>query len=208
FFYNRNRRPVDAAKQVLRQNQFGGSIGGPIKKDKLFFFGNYQGTRQRNGVAGEGSSNVFLYPVPIGDRSGSNFPAALGAALCPPNHPGDARYMTGVAAGGAPAFVAGMNGVACDGSNVSPVALNLLRVKNADGSYYIPSSGTSDIRNVTCSAPAKYTDNQYIGNVDWLASPRHTVAGRFFYTRNPREQTVGGVPVGQLPGWNNHQFYS
>src|SRR5207237_3946395 len=87
FFYNRNRRPVDAAKQVLRQNQFGGSIGGPIKKDKLFFFGNYQGTRQRNGVAGEGSSNVFLYPVPIGDRSGSNFPAALGAALFPPNHP-------------------------------------------------------------------------------------------------------------------------
>ena len=95
--------------------------------------------------------------------------------------------------------------VACDGSNINPVALNLLRVKNADGSYYIPSSGSNGIRNVLYSAPAKYTDNQYIGNVDWLASSKNTVAGRFFYTRNPREQTVGG---GQLPGWNNHQFYS
>jgi hypothetical protein len=32
----------------FRWNQFGGSIGGPIRRDKLFFFGDYQGTRQRN----------------------------------------------------------------------------------------------------------------------------------------------------------------
>ncbi|QNI36230.1 TonB-dependent receptor [Edaphobacter sp. 4G125] len=30
----------------LRRNQFGGFLGGPIKRDRLFFFGNYQGTRQ------------------------------------------------------------------------------------------------------------------------------------------------------------------
>ncbi len=195
FFFNRNRLPTDARKQVLKQNQFGGSVGGPIKTDKLFFFGSYQGTRQRNGVAAEGTSNAFLYPVPGGDRSLPTFPAALGAALCPQSHPGDFAYLA----------LGGPMQMACDGSNINPVALNLLRVKNADGSYYIPSSGTNGIRNVLYSAPAKYTDNQYVGNVDWLASSKYTLAGRFFYTKNPREQTVGG---GQLPGWDNHQFYS
>jgi Carboxypeptidase regulatory-like domain len=37
-------------RSFYRQNQFGGTVGGPIKQNKLFFFGDYQGTRQSQGI--------------------------------------------------------------------------------------------------------------------------------------------------------------
>lgn len=53
FFSNRNGQP----KAAFTQNQFGAAIGGPIKKDRIFFFGSYEGYRSRQGVA-------FNYTVP------------------------------------------------------------------------------------------------------------------------------------------------
>src|SRR5208337_895817 len=42
---------LDPARAAYHQNQFGGTIGGPIKRDKLFFFGDYQGNRVVQGVS-------------------------------------------------------------------------------------------------------------------------------------------------------------
>ncbi len=39
-----------ATKSSLRLNQYGGSLGGPIKKEKLFLFGSFEGLAQRNGI--------------------------------------------------------------------------------------------------------------------------------------------------------------
>ena len=49
-FDGRNVTQTSGAKPELRQNQFGGSIGGPILKDRTFFFFDYEGFRQVSGV--------------------------------------------------------------------------------------------------------------------------------------------------------------
>jgi hypothetical protein len=44
------RNYFSPTRGVFRQNQFGGTIGGPIRHDKIFFFTDYQGTRQTQGI--------------------------------------------------------------------------------------------------------------------------------------------------------------
>ena len=47
--YKFNARNFFAAKRdSLKRNQFGGTLGGPIVQNKLFFFGGYQGTKTRS----------------------------------------------------------------------------------------------------------------------------------------------------------------
>ncbi|MBV9770633.1 MAG: carboxypeptidase regulatory-like domain-containing protein, partial [Bryobacterales bacterium] len=175
-------------KQILRQNQFGGTFGGPIKKDKLFFFGSYQGTRQLNGVSSAGSSSVFLPPIPAGDRSTPAFQAALGAENCAANHPGDPNFSTFASAFG------GLQ-IACDGSNISPVALAILNAKNPNGSYYMVGSPTGNYEQTTFSIPAKYTGDQYIANVDYLLNSKNTIAMRYLFSEDPQQVPFGsGVP--------------
>ena len=64
FFSNR----TGAGRQPFHQNQFGANFGGPIKKDKYFFFGDYQGYRQREGF-------LYLVNVPTAAMLGGDFSA-------------------------------------------------------------------------------------------------------------------------------------
>jgi hypothetical protein len=194
FFYNQNRVPeTDPEKPILDQKQYGFTLGGPAIKDKLMLFGSWQGTRQTNGLttgAAGGRINVRLPPIPEGDRSAPGFVAALGQANC-----------------GFDQFLWPFSGanVECDGSNISPVTLNILNLKLPDGSYYFPGSGTDDYAWRTFTDPARYEGDQFLANADYLINTRNTLSGRFFFTRDPHI-----IPLGyaNLPGNPMTDYYS
>jgi hypothetical protein len=159
FFLNNTNQP----RPVLKQNQFGGAIGGPIRRNKTFFFGSYQATIQRNGAAPVSLASSFL-PVLPADRSAQS----LGAAFCPANHPGDPFFQT--ASGGVQ--------VACDGSNINPVALNFLNFKFPNNNFAIPTPQTnlsSGVGVSSFSIPAKYREDQFSVNLDHKISKRVTL---------------------------------
>jgi len=197
FFYNRDTCRLNFAgqscpKQVLNQNQYGGVIGGPIKKDKLFIFGSYQGTGSKNGVNPVGNSSIADYPViPGGDRTSQAFVTQLIADNCL-----------------LPSFgPPGPNGVLpCSSSTVSPVALKMLNVKNANGSYYFPSNPT--FGPVSFNQPAFFSEKQTLVNGDYIINQKNTLAMRFLYSTDPRTAQFNTPIGGALPGAPEDQQFS
>lgn len=69
-FFDRKTPGTDREKPNYIQNQFGATLGGPIIKNKTFFFGDYQGVRQREGRTWV--STVAAAPLRSGDFSGTS----------------------------------------------------------------------------------------------------------------------------------------
>ncbi|MGB7281502.1 MAG: TonB-dependent receptor [Candidatus Acidiferrum sp.] len=183
FFGNSHDQP----RAILKQNQFGGDFGGPIKRDKLQFFTSYQGTRQKNGLDLNCSSTIQEAPL-TNDRSA----AALGALFA---------GQTGVYGGTA---------IASDGSNINPVALALLNTKLPNGNYLIPTPQTINPSlpfdaqgSLSFSEACPFTEDQFMTNADYEMSDKSKLSARFFfansvitYTLPETNLTGGGSPPG------------
>ncbi len=190
----------------LKQNEFGGMVGGPIRRDHLFFFVGYQGITQVNGL---GSLKTVELPQFTADRSA----AGLGAQFCSAGH---------LNSQGQPSLgyitAAGGTQVACDGSNINPVAIALLNEKLPNGQLAIPSPqillpptpGTDPTDQLplglsTFSPPAHYREDQATANIDGVVNSKNTLSGRFFYSRGTF--LLPFAPSGEnLPGWNTDQL--
>ena len=189
FFLNE----VGHQRPDLKQNQFGFTMGGPIKKEKLSFFGSYQGTRQINGLAA-GQARIactatLSTPPLTNDRSASALGKLFGG-------------MSG-----------GLGGIAVnpDGSNINPVALAILNFKLPDGSFLIPTpqsvNASKPFAQQGFSAftePCQFSENQVLANVDYIASSKSRFTERFFLSNDNETVTFPGNGLnasGNIPGF-------
>jgi Carboxypeptidase regulatory-like domain/TonB-dependent Receptor Plug Domain len=190
WFLNNANQP----RAVLKQNQFGGTVGGHLVRNKLFYFGSYQGTRQRNGLDPSCSATTFMPPL-TNDRSA----AALGALFA-----GQRGYIQDLLGGVGPAILP-------DGSNINPVALNLLQRKLSDGTYMIPTPQTINTASPTFdtqgrsvfSVACPYTEDQYMANGDYVINNKSQIQLRYFMANTQATRTLPSPrPAGSaVPGF-------
>lgn len=164
---------VGSPRPKLKQNQFGGTLGGMLWKNKVFGFFSYQGTRQINGVQG---TNYLSLPQITNDRSRAAL-GAYGATLGKTSHSGPA--------------------ILPDGSNISPVALALLNYKLPNGNYLIPTPLTSATTgvNYVVSVPSSFNEDEYVGSVDYQISQKDKLA---FHTVIAQQPQFNSLPNGTL----------
>jgi Carboxypeptidase regulatory-like domain len=153
----------DPVRPAFRQNQFGGTFGGPVKRQKLNFFGDYQGTRINQGV------ETGLISVPsIQDRAGnlSDLANSLTGKVS-----GD--YLAGLLSqklgytvtAEEPYYMAGCTSASCVFPNAvipqsawSSPALNLVQ--------YVPSPNNGADQFSTSAYPQTLRDDKFSGRVD------------------------------------------
>lgn len=152
-------------------NDFGGSLGGPIKHSKLFYFFAYEGQRKR-------------VPATIVD----NFPTAK-------MHSGD---FTDLLTMSSPITLKNpLSSNIFSSTNViqSPY-LNSAALKWQQMFYLQPNSGTADnySQNYRGTYPQAITQNQYDARVDWAITPTNTLYGRYSFKRSTPSVLDSGFP--------------
>ena len=153
-------------RPVVKQNIFGGSLGGPVAKEKFgFFFVNYQGTRQRSGLSPGTAINSIIPALPA-DRSESSlvsvfFPGSGGTVTLDPVALALFQFKSNQFGGDA-------NGYLMPSLTPDPAL--------SAGSPY-------PLARFTISKPGKYTDDQFTSNWDReFRGGQDKVAGRFFFS--------------------------
>ncbi len=177
--------PSQETKTKMRWNMFGGTVGGPIKKDKLFFFGDYQGERF-DFPASTGFITVFTNQERAGDFSQvcKSFDAkgvcTNGIQLYNPFK---------VDANGNRALVP-FNNLAAAGLTIDPVAQKLF-----SSSFYPAPINNSLTDNQLNTTRSETLADQFDIKIDANASQKDHLFGRFSWGRQ------------EIPGFNSFPLF-
>jgi len=163
--------PFFTGAPPLHRNVFGGTLGGPIKKNKLFFFASYQGQRISDALSGafngvptlQGMTDTNRNPTTLVNLVNTN--DACGQSGSP------ACIITG---------------------QVDPVALAILQAKTSSGQFIIPSSnapspesGNQAFNSFVKGPSSQFNANQVNGNIDYIFGPKDRLAGKYYYQSDP-----------------------
>jgi hypothetical protein len=172
--WNANQFFLNAAglsRPPLHRNTFGATLGGPIKKNKLFFFGSYQGQRVTDGANGA----IVAANVPTGltdDRSAATLATLAGVD---PSKIDNAALMLLQAKAPSGGF--------------------LIPSQNIFNTAQIATLGGNALE---VGPPSQFKADQVNGNVDYLFSTRDRLAGKYYFQNDP---SVNPFAVSQVPGF-------
>src|SRR6266853_283916 len=180
YFLNKERQ----ARPSVKQNIFGGSLGGPVGREKWgYFFVNYQGTRQRSGLSPGTfiSSNIPLLPA---DRSPASLESVFGLPSIDPilsNTSGTGLFERLDATG----EFGPKSGFLIPSGQVTAGC--------AVGCTPGLTNGVVNTGSFALSKPGKFTDDQFTSNWDReLRGGQDKISARFFYSNSESFLPFGG----------------
>jgi hypothetical protein len=161
WFFNKNQ----LARPPLHRNVYGGFLGGPIKKDKVFFFASYQGQR----VADQLLDTSFVAVPP--DLTNARDAASIAAVA-------NKDFGTTLTA-----------------TDITPQALAILQAKTKSGQFFVPSAETDPVKLMALQSlgadasiqgsGSLFKADQANGNIDYNFSPADRLAAKYYLQRDP-----------------------
>lgn len=166
FFFNQDPNiPANQKVPELHRYIAGGTLGGPLIKDKLFGFVSYEHTH-----ASDQEIGTSRLGVPFGLTNTNRFDPNALAAIANTNDPA--------------------NGGSITAADIDPVALALLQYKLPNGQFLIPSDDghtptASFPENAVVPGTALFVADKAAADLDWNKSSKDTVALKYYYQHDP-----------------------
>jgi Carboxypeptidase regulatory-like domain len=159
-----------SAKDTLHQNQFGGTFGGPIKRNKMFAFAAYQRTKADQTQASTQAT------VPTAANLGGDWSTTDGTPGVPDSNPCNSTHAL-------IQLVDPLTGAKLVGNKYSSPPTYDVAALKLQTTYLPPINPSYDTNNcgfVSYAIPYALTDNQFVTRVDYTVSPKQNIYGRYF----------------------------